>query len=305
MTAVPAFERRETVGGVAIATMIGLTFTWGLSNILTKIAIAGYNPVFVTLTRSALAAILVLGWCAFRGIPLFRRDGTLVPGLIVGGLFSIQFLLLFIGLEFTSVARAVLLANTMPFWVLIGAHFFLGEKMDGKKLAGIALAFVGVLVLFRDRLSVPGPDAWIGDLMNLAAGAVWAAITFVIKGTRLSDAVPEKVLCYQLGVSAAVSLCVLPFAGPVFRDPGMAANLAIVVQAVFVACISYIVWFWMVRRYPAASLSSFVFLVPSFGVFQGAIFLGEPLSPWVFLSLGLIAAGILIVNRPSRTVPAV
>lgn len=303
MTIASPIGRRDAIDGIAVVIMIGLTFTWGLSNIFTKIAIAGYNPVFVTWSRSTLAAILLVAWCACRGIPLFRRDGTLVPGLVVGCLFSVQFLLLFIGLEFTSVARAVLLANTMPFWVLIGAHFFLGEKMDTKKLAGIVLAFVGVLVLFRDRLSVPGPDAWIGDLMNLAAGAVWAAITFVIRGKRLSGAAAEKILFYQLGVSAAVSLCVLPFAGPIFRNPGMAANLAIVVQAVFVACVSYIVWFWMLRRYPAASLSSFIFLVPCFGVFQGVIFLGEPLSPWIFLSLGLIAAGILIVNRPSRAVP--
>lgn len=304
MTGVSALDRRDTVDGFAIGAMIAITFVWGLSNILTKIANTGYNPVFVTFSRSALGVILVLGWCAWRGIPLFRRDGTLWPGLLAGLLFAIQFLLLFIALEFTSVARAVLLGNTMPFWVLIGAHFVLGEKMDARKFIGIALAFAGVFVIFADRLSVPGPDAWIGDLMNLAAGAVWACITFVIKGTRLSEAAAEKVLCYQLGVSALVSLCVMPFAGPVVREAGMAASLAILAQAVFVVAITYILWFWMMRRYPAASLSSFVFLVPSFGVLQGAIFLGEPLSPLIFLSLALIAAGIVIVNRPRRGVPA-
>lgn len=62
----------------------------------------------------------------------------------------------------------------------------------------------------------------------------------------------------------------------------------------------YVLWFWLLRRYPASGLSSFTFLSPVFGVMCGAIFLNEPLTIRIFLALGLIAAGLIIVNRPAR-----
>lgn len=303
MTATLSFERRDALDTFAIVTMVGLTFTFGLSNIATKVANMGFNPIFVVTARSTIAIILILLWCRWRQIPLFLSDGTLRAGLLVGVLFGLQFVLMFVGLEFTSVARAVLLANMMPFFMLIGAHYLLGERMDTTKVLGLVLAFAGVAVIFGDRLSLPGPDAWIGDLMNLAASAIWAAIILVIKKSSLSDVSAEKVLSYQLGVSIPFSALLLPFAGPILRDPGLLPIGAILFQACFITTVAFIAWFWMIRRYPASSLSSFIFLTPAFGVIQGGVLLDEPLSWWLLLSLGLIAAGLLIVNRPRQAVP--
>jgi drug/metabolite transporter (DMT)-like permease len=59
----------------------------------------------------------------------------------------------------------------------------------------------------------------------------------------------------------------------------------------------------LLRRYPAAGLSSFAFLTPAFGVLFGGALLGEPLSGRIFLALGLIACGIAVVSRPVRRPP--
>ena len=64
--------------------------------------------------------------------------------------------------------------------------------------------------------------------------------------------------------------------------------------------ITYVVWFWLMRRYPAAGLSSFAFLTPVFGVLCGGLLLDEPLTIRIFLALALIGAGLIIVNRPQR-----
>jgi len=303
MTDMPRGAHRDTLDSFAIVSMIVLTFTWGLSNIATKVASTGFNPIFVSIARSAIAIVLVLIWCAWRRIPLLTADGTLKAGLLAGALFGLQFVLMFVGLEFTSVARAVLLANTMPFFVLIGGHFLLGERMDLAKIVGLVLAFAGVAVIFGDRLSVPGPDAWLGDLMNLAAGVVWAATTLVIKKSKLATVSAEKVLSYQLGVSIVFSSLLLPFAGPVVREPGALSIGAILFQGTFITTVAFLAWFSLIRKFPASSLSSFIFLTPAFGVIQGGILLDEPLSPWLFLSLGLIAAGLVMVNRSRLAIP--
>jgi drug/metabolite transporter (DMT)-like permease len=303
MTAM-TFDRRDALDGFAGAMMIGLTFAWGLNGVAAKIANAGYDPVFLTMARSAIAAVVVFIWCAWRGIPLFSRDGTLGAGVLAGVLFGGEFLLIFMGLEYTSVARSALLVNTMPFWVLLGAHFMLGERMDGVKLAGLALAFAGVAVTFSDKLSVPGPDAWIGDLMSLGGGALWAATTLVIKGSRLSSIRPEKVLLYQLAVSALITLPLLLVAGPILRDVTALATGALIFQALFIVAVTYVLWFWLVSRYPASGLSSFAFLTPAFAVLMGGLILDEPLSGRLFLALAMIGVGIIIVNRPRRSTPA-
>jgi drug/metabolite transporter (DMT)-like permease len=299
-SATQTFDRRDAVDMAAATIMIGLTFSWGLNGVAAKISYAGFSPVFVAVARSAIGGLLVYFWCRYRGIRLFDSDGTLWPGLLAGLLFGGEFLLIFVGLEFTTVARSTLMVNTMPFWVLVGAHFLLGEHMTLRKWAGLALAFTGVVLVFSDKLSLPGPEAITGDIMSLGAGVLWAATTLVIKRSKLAATSAEKLLLYQLAVSAVMALPLLPLAGPALREFSAPAYAALLFQAVYVVAFTYILWFWLMRRYPAAGLSSFAFLTPAFGVLCGGLLLGEPLSIKIFAALGLIATGLVIVNRPRR-----
>lgn len=301
MSGAATLDRRDNIDTAAVALLLLLTFSWGLNGVAGKVANTGYNPIFLTVARSAIAAVLVYAWCRFRGIALFERDGTLWPGILAGLLFGGEFALIFMGLDHTSVARSALMVNTMPFWVLIGAHFMLGERMSLAKFAGLLLAFVGVVVVFSDGLSLPGPDALKGDLMSLGAGILWAATMIVIKGTKLGRASAEKMLLYQLAVSAVVVLPLIPLAGPILREVSALSTGALLFQAIYVVAFTYILWFWMMRRYPAAGLASFAFLTPVFGVFLGGLLLDEPLTAKLFLALTLIVAGLIIVNRPPRS----
>lgn len=300
---VAGLDRRDSIDAVAVVMMLCLTFAWGVNGVAAKISNQGFDPVFVTLARSAIGAACVFVWCRWRGIALFDRDGTLVGGLAAGALFGVEFLLIFAGLDFTTVARSALMVNTMPFWVLIGAHFLLGERMSAIKVAGTVLAFCGVALVFSDKLSLPGPEAIVGDVMCLGAGVAWAATIIVIKKSRLSTARAEKTLIYQLAGSALLALPVLAFTGPVVRDASAGPIASILFQGTFIVAFTYLLWFWLMRRYPAGGLSSFAFLTPAFGVMAGGLLLGEPLTPRIFAALALIAAGILIVNRPARRIP--
>ena len=297
--AAPAIGRRDALDVVAVATMVGLTFAWGLNGVAAKISTSGFNPVFISVARSAIAATLVFLWCRYRGIPLFERDGTLWPGLLAGFLFGAEFVLIFTGLQYTTVARSALMVNTMPFWVLLGAHFLLGERMTLVKLGGLVLAFSGVVLVFSDKLSLPGPSALAGDLMSIAAGILWAATTLVIRSTKLTNASAEKLLMYQLVVSMVMALPLMPMAGPTIRDLTILAMGALLFQGIVIVAFTYLLWFWLVRHYPAAGLSSFAFLTPAFGVLLGGVLLDEPLSGRIFAALALIAVGLVIVNRPA------
>ncbi|MEP9390359.1 DMT family transporter [Mesorhizobium sp. KR9-304] len=300
MSAIVAVQRREAVDTFAVAMMIALTLSWGLNGVAAKLSNTGYSPVFLTLVRSALGGLLVFVWCRWRGIHLFERDGTLWPGMLTGLLFALEFLLIFVGLDYTSVARSTLLVNTMPFWMLVGGHLFLGERMTGRKVVGLLLAFGGLALIFSDKLSRPGPDALIGDLMSLGAGLAWAATYVVIKGTRLAHAGAEKLLLYQLAVAAIVAVILLPFWGPAIRDANAVATWSLIFQSVYIVAVTYVLWFWLVRHYPASGLASFTFVTPAFGVLFAGLILGEPLGVTIFIALLLIAGGLVLVNRAPR-----
>ncbi|WP_292895745.1 DMT family transporter [Nitratireductor sp.] len=294
--------RHDAIDAFATIIMLGLTLTWGVNQVAIKLANIGFNPMLSMFLRSAVATLLVFLWCRYRGIRLFERDGTLWPGVLAGLLFGFEFILVFFGLDYTSAARGALMLNTMPFWVLLGGHFFLGEKMSALKFGGLLLAFAGVVLVFSDSLSLPGPDALFGDVLCLVAGIAWAATIVVIKQSSLSNAGAEKTLLYQLSVSAVVTIPFIPFGGALLREVSALATGALVFQAVFVVSFTYLVWFWLMRRYPASGLSSFAFLTPVFGVMSGGLLLGEPLTIKILLALCLIALGLTVVNRPRRRV---
>ncbi len=283
----------------AVATQLLLCAIWGLGQVATKIGNTGISPIWQAALRSIGATLLLIGWIAWRRIPLGRRDETLLPGLLAGVLFGLEFVLLFVGLTYTTAVRATLLLYAAPFFVALGAHWFVpGDALTRNKLLGLGAAFSGLLLAFGDRLSAPGPDAFVGDLLCLGAALMWGATTVVIKASALRRAPPETTLLYQLAVSS-VLLVLLSYA---FAEPGVFAPTPAVwgvlaFQTIVIAWASYTVWFWLVSRYRATTLHAFTFLTPMFGVLAGAFILGEPVGLALVGALVLIAVGIVLVSR--------
>lgn len=295
-----AIERRAHLDGFAVATMLVLTVIWGLNTVLSKVSMIGFNPVLMNLLRSTIAMTAILIWCYWRGISLFTRDGSLKAGLIVGALFGIEFVLIYAGLDLTSASRCILMTNTMPFFVMIGAHVILGERITTSKFVGIIVAFAGVAVVFLDKLSLPSPQALYGDFLSLLGGLAWAATTLCIRKFGLTKIVPEKTLLYQLAGAVLVALPFLPFSGSMIREVTWLPVASLLFQSLIVVAITYVVWFWMVARYPATGLTAFTFLSPVFGVMFGGLLLGEPMTFGLFAGLGLVVLGLILVNFEFR-----
>ncbi|MGB8145515.1 MAG: DMT family transporter [Chromatiaceae bacterium] len=244
---------------LAIGLMVLFCSIWGLQQVAIKVANAGISPVWQAGMRSLGATATILLWVLFRRVKLFERDGTLWPGLLVGLLFSGEFALIFLGLDYTPASRGVIFLYTAPFFVALGARWFLpGERMRRAQWGGMALAFIGVVLLFGEHLWLPADQAWIGDLMILGAAMLWAATTLAVKASALGRSSAEKILLYQLAISAVLQ----PPLSMAMGEPGVFAPTALVwanlfFQAVIVAGASYLGWFWLIRHYPATRLSSF------------------------------------------------
>ena len=212
-----------------------------------------------------------------------------------------RFLCIFIGLQFTTASRMVVFIYISPFVVALGmpsiAH---AERLSPRQMAGLALAFAGVAWAFAEGFTRPaaGAHQLLGDGLGVAAGVLWGATTLAIRGSRLSQASAEKTLLYQLAVSGLLLWIAALFAGmPMPTRLSTLAWASMTFQVVIVTFASYLVWFWLIRRYPATRLASFTLLTPVFGLLMGALLLGEPITLRLGLGLAAVALGIVLVNR--------
>ncbi len=178
---------RKPLDGFAVACMLGLCLTWGMQQVAMKTAAPVIDPVMQVAVRSGIAALLILLVMAVRRIPLAGPPGSLAPGLLAGALFAGEFLCVALGLGYTTAARMSVFLYTSPIFTALGLHLWVaGERLSARQWAGIALAFLGVVVAFSDGWMQGGglnPDAWIGDLYGVAAGLLWGMTTVVIRSS--------------------------------------------------------------------------------------------------------------------------
>jgi drug/metabolite transporter (DMT)-like permease len=282
----------------AAALLVLLCATWGVGQVAVKIGLEGITPLVQAGLRSVIAVPLVLLWCRLRGIAVLGRDGSLGAGLLSGTLFAGEFWALYEALALTSAARSTVLLYMAPFWAVIGAHWLVpGDRLNGRKVAGLVLAFAGLLVAFADRLGAPVDDSMAGDLLALLAGALWGATIVVMKASVLPRIPAEKTLLYQLGMAGLLLPIGLALGEAGLFDPTLRVGLAVLFQAVVVAFVSYAAWFWLVAKYKASSFAPFLFLTPVFAVVAAAMVLGEAVTWPLLASLALIGAGIWVVNK--------
>jgi len=297
-------QRRPSLDALAVTILILCCFLWGLNQVAAKAALPEVPALWQATVRSAGAAVLVWLWSARRGIALFARDGTLKGGLLAGALFGAEFFCIFVGLQFTTASRMVVFIYISPFVVALGMPLIAtSERLAPLQSVGLVVAFAGVAWAFAEGFSRPaaGPLQWLGDGLGVLAGVLWGATTLAIRATSLGRASAEKTLFYQLAVSALLLvLAALWSAAPL---PDRLSSLAwgsLAFQTVIVSFASYLVWFWLMRHYPATPLASFTMLTPVFGLILGAVLLAEPVTARLLIALTTVAAGIFLVNRRTR-----
>jgi drug/metabolite transporter (DMT)-like permease len=297
-------DRHHQLDTRAITLVVVCTALWGVNQVAAKVALVEIPPLLQAGVRSLGAAGLLVAFARLRGIAVWDRDRTLAPGLLAGALFAVEFACIFIGLQHTSASRMAVFIYLSPFVVALGMPLIApAERLDRWQLLGLAAAFGGVVWAFAGGFTAPsaGPRQWFGDALGLAAALLWGLTTLVLRGSRLSSAVPEKTLLYQLGVSGLALCAASPLAGEAWPAQLSGSSLwPLAFQTVVVSFASYLTWFWLLRHYPATRLAAFTLLTPMFGLLAGVSLLGEPVTGRLLLALAAVSLGIALVNKVGR-----
>jgi drug/metabolite transporter (DMT)-like permease len=297
---VPPNDERLPIDAFATGAMVLLCCLWGVQQVAIKITARDVGPVMQATLRSGLSALCVAAFVLWRRYAASFRRGTWRAGILAGGLFGVEFLFIAEALRLTSASHASVFLYTAPVFAALGLHLLLPlERLRPLQWAGIAIAFCGIAVTFAGGLAATALDSRTlgGDLLAVLGGIAWGATTVTIRASSLSNAPASQTLLYQLAIGFIVQLGYATLTGQAGQVTSTAlAWGSLAFQAVVISFLSYLAWFWLLRRYLATRLSVFCLLTPVFGVAAGVLVLGDPVDVWFGFGATLVLLGIAVVS---------
>ena len=289
-------NRKTHIDMFGVVALIAIALNFGLNQIVIKFSNGGFQPLFMACLRSAGAGIVLLIWMRIRKIPFFLPRSSLIFGALAGVFFALEFSLLFTALDLTTVSRSSIIFYSMPVWLALILHFAVpDEKLSVLRFIGLLLAMLCVFIALFDRQDEQGN--LLGDILSLFAALCWAAIALLVRITPLSKISAEQQLLCQLVVSAPILLIMSLGYGTLLRDVEFIHVIGLAYQIFAIASFGFLSWFWLMKRYPVSLVASFSFLSPVFAVLLGWIILDEQIEVTIWLALGLVAAGLYLINR--------
>lgn len=292
---------RKHMDGFGVWCMILLCMVLGLHQVAIKAAAPDIAPILQIALRFGISAFLV-GIVIVCGKERFTlRDGTLLPGILAGGAFSLEFLCVAEGLRYTTASHMSVFLYTAPIFTSLTLHWFLpAERLRRHQWLGVAIAFCGITLAFAGGSFQNGisPRMLWGDTLGLLGGILWAATTVFIRCTSLSETAPTKTLLYQLVAAFILLLCYAVLSGQAsrFTMTGI-AWASLLYQGIVVTFAAFLAWFSLLRRYNASQLSVFLFLSPLFGVSFGVLLLHETIDVYFGIGAVLVLMGIALVSK--------
>ncbi|WP_410669556.1 DMT family transporter [Amycolatopsis sp. cmx-4-68] len=288
-------------GRGAAARMVVLALLWGSGFLWIKLALTGLSPVHLTLVRCALGAgtLLVMAVVTGQRLP---RDRRTWGRLVVAAFFcnALPFALFGIGERTVDSGVAGVMNATTPLWsLLIGVALGTERRLGPARLAGLALGFGGVLVIFA-----PWEQAGLlsaGALALLGAGLSYA-IAFAYMARKLPpDGAPLALSAAQLMTATALTAVALPVASTA-PHLTLTAVVAVTILGVFGTGITFYLNYRLIADEGPTAAATVGYLLPVVSVGLGALVLGEPLSPRVVGGMVIVLAAVGLTRWRARRV---
>jgi drug/metabolite transporter (DMT)-like permease len=280
---------------MAVAMTISGTIGW-------VVVSSGQRLSDLLFWRCALGFACLLAWCWPAGLLRGLNRRVLLTAGIGGVAIVLNWLLLFASFRHASISIATAVYQTQPFMLVGLGALFLGEKVGAGRLAWLAVAFGGVLLVVQGRPGGGAPDAdpALGVLMALGAAALYAVAAFTTK--KLTGTAPHLIALVQVGVGA---LMLLPFVlgRPLPSQPR--AWMAFAAMGVLYTGLMYILLYDAIQRLPTILTGALSFLYPLVAMLVDHVAFDQQLdlSQWLGAAAVLVAAAGLNLGgtrQPAR-----
>jgi len=268
------------------------------THIVAKTVVSDIDPTTLTLLRSGLAGIILYCISAVRRKPLKvdREDRGMFLLLSFLGIPINQFLFL-TGLELSKPTNAALFYGATPALVLLLSVLMKKEKRSLLRLAGVIVAFTGILVVVFEHGLELGSESLLGDMLLLGAVVAWTFYTVLGKDmvTKYGPVHATSVtMVWGMGMFLPVGLVsalTFDYSGLTLTDVG-----GIVYLAVGTSIITYLLWYYALGKLAPSKVAIFANTQPVFTMVLAWLFLGEILTPWFLLGAGIPLGGVILTE---------
>lgn len=291
----------ETISRLrAVLAILATTLFWGLSYTSTKVLLGSLLPVQIAFYRLILAVIVLGVSFMLTGRGTVKREDLL--RVVAGGAFGTFLYFLFEnnGLRFTAAGTGSLIIATIPVLNVLAGALFFREKNSYARWLGVVLSFAGVYLIIRSGSSGALSLANLkGNLLVFGAACSWVVYTrinepLMVKYDSISINLHQSLVgVFLLGLLAVPSGLDLT----VLRGT-VAFNLAYL--GVFCSAVAYFLYLYALKSLGAAAITSYLNLVPVFGVLGGAVILKEALVAGQLVGGAVVIAGVSLVTMAGK-----
>ena len=296
--------------------MILVVFSWGMAWAVGRILALGLPPMTGAWLRYVLTMVLFYLWFVGRALkgnevnwlPTGRQTWRTLTLIAITGVLGYQ-LFFMNGMRFTASGDASLIITFNPIFTVLLAAPMLGQQITRKMFVGLFCGFIGVAVVtgWSPNTDIPFEDRILGDFMILLASLNWAMTTNNTKRMMEQRNGEQKATTLEIVVwySLIGTVLLTPFAAwetwqHGIPEPTLTDWYAIIYLAAISTVLAYY-WFAIgVEKLGATAASSYIFLMPVFGVLGGVILLNENIGWTLLLGFILIVIGVRVVQRESE-----
>ncbi|MDO8381100.1 DMT family transporter [Phenylobacterium sp.] len=271
---------------------------WAANNIVSKFVVAhlGVPPMFYAAVRFAVVLIAVFPWLLPMPRPRWRM---LVVGVLMG---AGTFALVFIGLKTASPSAVAIVSQVgVPITTLL-SFLILGERLTGRRIAGMVLTLTGVLAVMWD----PHGFKISGGLLFIVAASFLGGLGAVMM--KQMEGVKPLRLQAWVGLSSLVPMVALSAAlEPGQVQAGIAAGWPFVASALFsglvVSVLAHTLYYSLIQKYEANLISPLTLMTPLATIGMGVIFTHDVFDLRMAFGTAIALAGVLVIAlRPSQAV---
>ncbi|MFI7385088.1 DMT family transporter [Streptomyces sp. NPDC049813] len=292
----------------AICAVVAAALFWSSSYAVTKEVLADVGPLSIGAIRFTLAAVLL-------GIMLrMRRGGAARPDarqrrlIYLSGLLGITayFVLENIGVELSTASDASLIVATYPLMTMLLELVIFRIRLPLFRIGGVLLAALGAFLVVRNGAEVGGGDRWLGDVLLLLGGLVWAGYNVLAKTAgRGQDSL--NLTYYQTVAGAGGFLVASLWEARDWQLPGASASALLAYLAVACSVGGFLLYNYGLSRMTSSVAVNILNLVPVFGVLGAVVINGESVRlPQVFGGVIIIAGVALgMIERRTPVTPPV
>ncbi len=293
---------------MSILIVILMYAGWSSMFSLGKLALVNCPPLFLTASRMLLAGVLLLSFMALKNRSAFKITFKQFLSFALLALFSIYLTnaFEFWSLQHLTAAKTCFIYSLSPFFSAFFSYLHFGEKMNGRKWIGMSIGVAGILPVLAiqkgsgELISGLAYLSW-PELAMMAASLCtvygWVLLRLIVKDSRVSPLMANGASMFIGGLFALFHSYLAEPWNPIPVTQGHFASFAqgLLVMTLISNIICYNIYGMMLKRFTATFISFMGVLSPIFASINSWFFLGEPLSPVIFLSTAVVSLGLWLI----------